>query len=71
MTMSTCAASFFTIAIASGFCRSSVRLRLLPLTARNAGASPRSAHSRESGVRRMSSPSRRSTLMTSAPNNAS
>ena len=35
------------------------------------GASPRSAHSRLSGVRRMSSPSRRSTLMTSAPSKAS
>jgi hypothetical protein len=60
-----------TISIAAGFCRSSVRLRLLPLIASHDGAMPRSAHSRESGVRRMSSPSRRSTLMTSAPSNAS
>ena len=59
------------ISIAAGFCRSSVRLRLLPLIASQDGAMPRSAHSRDSGVRRMSSPSRRSTLITSAPSSAS
>ena len=56
---------------AAGFCRSNVRLRLLPLIAIHDGAMPRAAHSRDSGVRRASSPSRRSTLITSAPSKAS
>src|SRR3981189_949828 len=43
------AASCWTILIASGFCRSSVRLRLLPLIACQPGARPRSAHSRLKG----------------------
>src|ERR1700758_4727428 len=50
ITTSAWAASFLTISIASGFDRSSVRLRLLPLMACQPGASPRSAHSRLSGV---------------------
>src|SRR5258708_4371867 len=46
ITTSACAASCLTMVIASGFERSSVRLRLLPLIACQPGARPRSAHSR-------------------------
>src|SRR5216683_107005 len=49
ITTSALAASCLTMVIASGFCRSSVRLRLLPLIACQPGARPRSAHSRLRG----------------------
>ncbi len=60
-------ASRWTIVFASGFARSSVTLRLFALTAIHAGPRPRSDHSRETGVSRMPSPVRGSTLITSAP----
>src|ERR1700760_1861675 len=56
MTMSDSAASLRTISCASGFCRSSVTLFLLPFTAMKAAAMLRSAHSRDSGVRGLSPP---------------
>ena len=59
------------MAMASGFCRSRVRLRLLPFTDIQMGAILRSDHSRERAMLRVSSPSGCSILTTSAPWRAS
>ncbi len=71
ITTSAVAASFFTTSIALGFLRSSVIERLLELTATHGAASPRFSQSVARLPKRMSSPSRLSTLMTSAPSSAS
>ena len=71
ITTSALAASCFTTSIALGFLRSSVIERLLELTATHGAASPRFSQSLAREPKRMSSPSRLSTLMTSAPSSAS